>query len=70
MLVGPQLGLPGSDAGAIQSRESQLPFLYQLGRLAVPFFRRGQASVPHGRAVDLEECRALQLRRKPSSTLA
>ncbi len=26
---------------------------------------RGQASVPHGRAVDLEECRALELRRKP-----
>jgi len=42
MLVGPQLGLPGSDAGAIQIRESQLPFFYQLGRLAVPFFGAGK----------------------------
>jgi len=42
MLVGPQLGLPGSDAGAIQIRESQLPFLDQLGRLAVPFLGAGK----------------------------
>ncbi len=42
MLVHPQLGLPGSDAGAIQIRESQLPFLYQLGRLAVPFCGAGK----------------------------
>ncbi len=42
MLVGPQLGLPGSDAGAIQFRESQLPFLYQSGSLAVPLFGAGK----------------------------
>jgi hypothetical protein len=39
MLFGPQPGLPGSDPGAIQLREPELPFLYQLGRLLVTLLR-------------------------------
>jgi hypothetical protein len=35
MLFSPQPGLPGSDSGAVQLREPELPFFYQLGRLPV-----------------------------------
>ncbi len=49
MLVHPQPGLSGGDTGAVQLRDSQLPFFDQLRRLAVSLFG----------AVDLEEYRAL-----------
>jgi hypothetical protein len=48
MLVDPQPGLPGGDTGAIEFCESQLPFLYQLGRLAVPLFGAGKHSFRMG----------------------
>jgi hypothetical protein len=39
MLFGPQPGLPGSDSGAVQLGEPQLPFLNQFGSSPVPLLR-------------------------------
>ncbi len=50
MLFGPQPGLPGSDSGAIQLCEPELPFLDQLGRLPVTLFRAGEHSFRMGSA--------------------
>ena len=34
VFVGPQLGLPGGDSGAVEFDQSQLPFVYQLRSLS------------------------------------
>ncbi len=42
MLFGPQPDLPGSDSGAVQPGEPELPFVKQFGRLSVPLLRAGK----------------------------
>ena len=45
VFVGPQLGLPGGDSGAVEFDQSQLPFVYQLRSLTRAALGTGKHSL-------------------------
>jgi hypothetical protein len=45
VFVGPQLGLPGGDSGAVKFDQSQLPFVYQLPGLTRAALGTGKHSL-------------------------